>query len=107
IRMTAMPQLVSLFNAVGGGAAALIALGDRVASTQAAVTGVLDVLIGAVTFSGSLIASGKLAGRIPGQPIVVPLGRLAAVLLAAVAAVLGVLIVGFGAPVAALWGVAG
>jgi NAD(P) transhydrogenase subunit beta len=107
VKMTAMPQLVSLFNAVGGGAAALIALGDHAASTQAAVTGVLDVAIGALTFTGSLIASGKLAGRIPGRPIVVPLGRLAAVLLAAVAAVLGVLIVGFDAPVVMLWGVAG
>ena len=34
VKMTAMPQLVSLFNAVGGGAAALIALGDRAASTR-------------------------------------------------------------------------
>src|SRR6185312_13514643 len=49
--------------AAGGGAAALIALGEHPASTQAEVTGVLDVLIGALTFSGSLIASGKLAGR--------------------------------------------
>src|SRR5689334_8864781 len=75
VKMTAMPQLVSLFNAVGGGAAALIALGDRAASAQAAVTGVLDVAIGAVTFTGSLVASGKLAGRIPGRPITVPSGR--------------------------------
>ncbi|MBM2616314.1 NAD(P)(+) transhydrogenase (Re/Si-specific) subunit beta [Actinoplanes sp. LDG1-06] len=106
VRMTAMPQLVSLFNAVGGGAAALIALGDRPASTQAEVTGVLDVLIGALTFSGSLIASGKLAGRVPGRPITVPLGRAAVSGLAVVAAGLGVLVIGLDAPVTALYGVA-
>ncbi|GAA0496683.1 NAD(P) transhydrogenase subunit beta [Paractinoplanes deccanensis] len=94
VRMTSMPQLVSLFNAVGGGAAALIALGERPASTQAEVTGVLDVLIGAVTFSGSLIAAGKLAGRVPGRPLAVPFGRAISVLLAAAAAALAVVYVG-------------
>ena len=106
VRMTAMPQLVSLFNAVGGGAAALIALGERPGSTTAEVTGVLDVLIGAVTFSGSLIASGKLAGRVPGRPITVPYGRAASVLLVAVAAAPAVLFVVFDAGPAALAGVA-
>ena len=94
VRMTAMPQLVSLFNAVGGGAAALIALGDRLTSTQAEVTAVLDVVIGGVTFSGSLIASGKLAGRIPGRPITVPFGRWISAALAVVAVLLGVWFVG-------------
>jgi proton-translocating NAD(P)+ transhydrogenase subunit beta len=101
VRMTAMPQLVSLFNAVGGGAAALIALGDPGHSVQASVTGTLDVAIGAVTFSGSLIASGKLAGRIPGRPIVVPGGRAVAALLA-VAAVVLALVSGPGGRTAAL-----
>nr|WP_221377195.1 NAD(P)(+) transhydrogenase (Re/Si-specific) subunit beta [Actinoplanes polyasparticus] len=106
VRMTAMPQLVSLFNAVGGGAAALIALGEHPASTQAEVTGVLDVLIGALTFSGSLIASGKLAGRVPGRPIVVRYGRLISFGLAVVAAVMAVLVVGFDGGAPALWGAA-
>ncbi|MGK5681398.1 NAD(P)(+) transhydrogenase (Re/Si-specific) subunit beta [Actinoplanes sp. URMC 104] len=106
VRMTAMPQLVSLFNAVGGGAAALIALGDRATSTHAEVTGVLDVVIGAVTFSGSLIASGKLAGRVPGRPIVVPHGRLISLALAVVVVVLGVLVVGFDGGTPALAGAA-
>ncbi|MFG1990460.1 NAD(P)(+) transhydrogenase (Re/Si-specific) subunit beta [Actinoplanes sp. NPDC048988] len=95
VRMTAMPQLVSLFNAVGGGAAALIALGHHPATTAAEVTGVLDVLIGAVTFSGSLIAAGKLAGRVPGRPLVVPYGRLLSLILAVVTVVLGVVFTGF------------
>jgi NAD(P) transhydrogenase subunit beta len=79
VKMTAMPQLVSLFNAVGGGAAAIVAIADfvrlatrpgagSVAGTVAVATA-LDVLIGAVTFSGSLIAAGKLQGWVSGAPI--------------------------------------
>jgi NAD(P) transhydrogenase subunit beta len=85
VEMTAMPQLVSLFNAVGGGAAALVAIADFVrlagiagAPTIAArisVTSVLDVVIGAVTLSGSIVAAGKLQGFIPSNPIVIPGGR--------------------------------
>jgi NAD(P) transhydrogenase subunit beta len=64
--MTAMPQLVSLFNTVGGGAAALIAIADYArdthASGQVATFTVLDVVIGAVTFAGSLLAAAKLQG---------------------------------------------
>jgi NAD(P) transhydrogenase subunit beta len=81
VAMTAMPQLVSLFNAVGGGAAAIVALFDygHVVGTPeedvaTAIFVVLGVLIGSVTFSGSLIASGKLQGLISGKPIRVPGG---------------------------------
>ncbi|MET0417760.1 MAG: NAD(P)(+) transhydrogenase (Re/Si-specific) subunit beta, partial [Actinoplanes sp.] len=105
VRMTAMPQLVSLFNAVGGGAAALIALGHTPTTTAAEVTGVLDVVIGGVTFSGSLIASGKLAGRVPGRPITVPGGRIVSLGLVVVMAAVGVLVVGFDAGVAGLAGI--
>ncbi len=67
VKMTAMPQLVSLFNAVGGGAAALIAIDDYLGlraapSLQVNVATVLDIVIGSITFTGSLIASGKLMG---------------------------------------------
>jgi len=81
VQMTAMPELVSLFNAVGGGAAAIVAL-HEVARLSARITAengvpvVLDVLIGAVTFSGSLVASGKLHGLVPGRPLVWPGARL-------------------------------
>ena len=98
VKMTAMPQLVSLFNAVGGGAAALIAIDDylRLSSVQSLVAGnvipleitvptVLDVIIGSVTFTGSLIASGKLMGLIPGKPILIPGGRIVTAALAAIA----------------------
>jgi NAD(P) transhydrogenase subunit beta len=87
VAMTAMPQLVSVFNAVGGGAAALLAINDLLrygpeTSTTAAVTGALDILIGAVTFAGSLIAAGKLQGVISGAPVVFPGARALNVLLA-------------------------
>jgi NAD(P) transhydrogenase subunit beta len=91
VRMTAMPQLVSLFNAVGGGAAALVAVhevgGD--ASLGTAVPIALDVLIGAVTFSGSLIASGKLQGVVPSQPISFPGARVTTGVLAALMLISG------------------
>jgi NAD(P) transhydrogenase subunit beta len=87
VAMTAMPQLVSLFNAVGGGAAALLAVHDLTGPVAApgrvAVTGALDILIGAITFTGSLVAAGKLQGWVPGQPIMLPGGRLLTTALAA------------------------
>jgi proton-translocating NAD(P)+ transhydrogenase subunit beta len=91
VKMTAMPQLVSLFNAVGGGAAALIAIDDylrlnalnTLPSAQINVATVLDIVIGSITFTGSLIASGKLQGLIPGKPILIPGGRIVTAALAA------------------------
>ena len=74
-----MPQLVSLFNAVGGGAAALIAVHELVdiraqsaefvaqVPVQISLTAGLDIVIGGVTFTGSLIAAGKLQGMISGR----------------------------------------
>src|SRR3954454_18694854 len=92
VKMTAMPQLVSLFNAVGGGAAALIAIDDylkltAVPSPQVNVATVLNIVIGSITFTGSLIASGKLMARIPGKPILIPGGRIVTAGLAAIALV--------------------
>lgn len=67
VKMTDMPQLVSVFNTVGGGAAALVALNDILANEAAPnlvvlITAGLGVMIGSVTFTGSLIAAGKLQG---------------------------------------------
>ncbi|PWU54875.1 NAD(P) transhydrogenase subunit beta [Micromonospora globispora] len=83
VAMTAMPQLVSLFNAVGGGAAGLIAVHDftRVAAgggalpARVAVPTVLDIVIGAVTLAGSVVASGKLQGVVASRPLVFPGAR--------------------------------
>lgn len=67
VKMTDMPQLVSVFNTVGGGAAALVALNDiltkeGVPDLVVLITAGLGILIGSVTFTGSLIAAGKLQG---------------------------------------------
>lgn len=67
VKMTDMPQLVSVFNTVGGGAAALVALNDILAgegspSLVVLITAGLGVMIGSVTFTGSLVAAGKLQG---------------------------------------------
>jgi len=80
VKMTAMPQMVALFNGVGGGAAALIALvefhyavpapGNLSASVSVSI--VLSALIGAISFAGSLIAFAKLQELIGGRPITYP-----------------------------------
>jgi len=100
VRMTAMPQLVSLFNAVGGGAAALVAFAEVLraegvldrAGVSLVLPTVLDVLIGALTFSGSLVAVGKLAGRLPGHPVTSSAGRLVTLALGGVAVVAGLVL---------------
>ena len=94
VQMTAMPQLVSMFNAVGGGAAALVAVYEYIHDESApggvlgttSVFTVLDVIIGSVTFTGSLIAAGKLQGIITGQPIVFQGGQALNIALAVIAA---------------------
>ncbi len=65
VKMTAMPQLVSLFNATGGGASALVALMEysNPANESALVT-LLGLVIGSIAFSGSMIAYGKLDGKV-------------------------------------------
>ncbi|HYK32793.1 MAG TPA: NAD(P)(+) transhydrogenase (Re/Si-specific) subunit beta, partial [Streptosporangiaceae bacterium] len=94
VKMTAMPQLVSVFNAVGGGAAALVAirdysdLGSHVAAATS-ITTLLDVIIGSVTFSGSIIAAGKLQGLITSAPVTFPGARIVNLALAAVAVGVG------------------
>ena len=67
VQMTQMPQLVALFNGVGGGAAALVALlelGDVVGATPggfALAATAFTILVGSVSFSGSLVTFAKLA----------------------------------------------
>jgi NAD(P) transhydrogenase subunit beta len=81
VKMTAMPQMVALFNGAGGGAAALVAVGELLKLTNAhtgnlpfdqTFTIVLTSVIGAVSFSGSLIAFLKLQEVMTGRPIVYP-----------------------------------
>ncbi len=80
VKMTAMPQMVALFNGVGGGAVALIALAEfhTLAAEPGGLAGeesvsiLLSALIGSISFSGSLVAFGKLQELISGRPIVYP-----------------------------------
>jgi NAD(P) transhydrogenase subunit beta len=81
VEMTAMPELVAVFNGFGGLASALVSgaelarytSGDAVGfGVVSAVTIGLSVLIGTVTFSGSVVANGKLSGWITGNPISFP-----------------------------------
>ena len=82
VKMTAMPQLVGVFNGLGGGASALVAAAELFRSsgqvevgTAVGITAAAGILIGSATFSGSFIAFGKLQGFIPGQPLTYPLQR--------------------------------
>jgi len=65
IKMTAMPQLVSFFNATGGAASALVALIEfSNPENQSGLVTLLGMIIGSIAFSGSMIAYGKLNGNI-------------------------------------------
>ncbi len=80
VKMTAMPQMVALFNGVGGGAAALISLvefhGVWAASgdvgVERAISTVFSALIGSISFAGSMVAFGKLQELVSGRPITYP-----------------------------------
>lgn len=78
VEMTSMPEMVAIFNGFGGGASALVAWGEfagtpisAFAAQDLATIG-LSILIGAVTFTGSFVAFGKLQGFIKGQPATFP-----------------------------------
>ena len=97
-----MPQMVALFNGVGGGAVALIAWaefrelhGDLGAELDVGIPLVFAAIIGSISFWGSNIAFGKLQGLISGRPVKIPaglfvnLGLLATAIAAGVAILLG------------------
>jgi NAD(P) transhydrogenase subunit beta len=105
VKMTAMPQMVALFNGVGGGAVALIAwvefrdsAGYAHLPAYVPVTSLFAAIIGSVSFWGSLVAFGKLQEILPGRPV--SLGRsqqlVNALLLAAAVACAVVIGVGVG-----------
>jgi H+-translocating NAD(P) transhydrogenase subunit beta len=73
VQMTAMPQLVAMFNGLGGAASALVSGAEFARATSVAdetmVTMLASVVIGSITFSGSLIAYAKLQGILGGAPL--------------------------------------
>jgi proton-translocating NAD(P)+ transhydrogenase subunit beta len=101
VKMTAMPEMVALFNGVGGGAAALVALSDFHRSApepgrlkaEVGIAIVLSALIGSVSFSGSLLAFAKLRELIGGRPIVYPAQKLGNMGLLAGLVAIGIVIV--------------
>jgi NAD(P) transhydrogenase subunit beta len=101
VPMTGMPQMVGVLNGFGGGASALVAFAEyyhilNIANNleiSTSITIVLSVLIGAVTFTGSFIAFGKLQGFITGKVVKYPLQNPINILLLIIVVVLGVLIV--------------
>ena len=94
--MTAMPQMVALFNGVGGGGAALIALAEyhRIApepgraALAETIAIALSLVIGAISFAGSLVAFAKLQELIGGRPITYPGQKAVNALIAAAVVVL-------------------
>jgi NAD(P) transhydrogenase subunit beta len=78
VKMTAMPQMVAIFNGCGGGAAALVAAGEllkrigagETLTVDQSLTTILSAVIGAISFSGSIIAYLKLQEVMTGRPIV-------------------------------------
>lgn len=97
VQMTSMPEMVAIFNGFGGGASVLVALSylydkgivgseqqllSELIETNIGITLALSIVIGAVTFTGSVIAFGKLKGIVSGQPIIFPGNQVLNILLA-------------------------
>jgi proton-translocating NAD(P)+ transhydrogenase subunit beta len=100
VKMTAMPQMVAAFNGVGGGAAALVALSellDQGAHPAFAIAfpSAFSIVVGGVSFAGSLIAFAKLQGLLTGTPITYPGQQVVNGLLALAIVALTAVIVGF------------
>ena len=88
VKMTAIPQMVALFNGVGGGAAALVAVSELLSfgshpAPAEALPSVLSIVIGSISFAGSMIAFAKLQELMTGTPITYPGQQLVNGLLAA------------------------
>jgi NAD(P) transhydrogenase subunit beta len=105
VKMTAIPQMVALFNGVGGGAAALVAVAELLRfgehpSFTVAFPSVFSIVIGSVSFAGSMVAFAKLQELMTGTPITYPgqqlvNGLIAAAIVGFVIAVLAIASVPF------------
>ncbi len=91
VQLTAMPQMVAIFNGFGGAASAVVAAAQILSQndtgnvdTVVSVTVALSVLIGSLTLTGSLIAFGKLQGIVATQPVLIPLRHVVNIVLAIV-----------------------
>jgi NAD(P) transhydrogenase subunit beta len=93
VKMTAMPQMVAIFNGVGGGAAALVSITEfvgtdtKTVATYKVLEVLFGVLVGSVSFSGSAIAFAKLQELMTGRPVTYPAQQV-------INAIVGIVIVG-------------
>jgi NAD(P) transhydrogenase subunit beta len=105
VQMTAMPQMVGIFNGFGGGASALVAISEfirllgpgQVMTDESGVSIMAGTIIGTVTFSGSMIAFAKLQNLMTGAPVTWPLRKTMNALLLLAAVALSVYLVAFDA----------
>jgi NAD(P) transhydrogenase subunit beta len=112
VKMTAMPEMVAVFNGFGGAASGLVAVAEflRVSGSGAEMavdTGVSIMagsIIGAVTFSGSLIAFGKLQGSVTGNPVQNTFLRLLAIIMGLGAVGAAVYLIGVSVDPMVYWG---
>ena len=98
IKLTAMPEMVALLNAFGGGASALVAgavlVSDNDPSSQTTIATVASGIIGSVTFWGSVVAFDKLRGLLlPDRPVIFPGQQILNGVLGVTALGLGVMVV--------------
>ena len=98
IQMTAVPQMVALFNGLGGCASALVALAEynRFAGDlriDVIISMVISLFIGAITFTGSLVAFGKLQGVIRSAPVTFKGQRFLNALLFTLFLIMGIIVI--------------
>lgn len=105
VKMTEIPQMVAIFNGVGGGAAALVAVSDLLkhsspgAGFQTGIPNVFAIIIGGISFAGSMMAFAKLQEIITGAPVTYPGQHLLNALLASVIVVVAVIVLAANNPV--------
>lgn len=97
VQMTQMPQMVALFNGVGGGAAAVISviefLSVQSASVAILTATIFTVVVGSMSFTGSLLTFAKLQELMTSRPVVIPLGRFVTIGVAAATMVTAVALI--------------
>ncbi len=98
VQMTQMPQMVALFNGVGGGAAAIVAVIEFLVAGQDESVGILaatvfTVVVGSVSFTGSILTFMKLQELMTSRPVVIPAGRYITPLTAALTVVTAIALV--------------
>ncbi len=102
VPMTAMPQMVAIFNGAGGGAAALVAVVEFLRDTELnpgellplafIIATLLGAIIGSVSLTGSIVAFGKLQGLIAARPVKYPGSQIVTAALFLALVVIGVYI---------------